>query len=201
MRQSNRAGGGASGVLSLTVNADRVHCFFPLLQKGFVLDVPVGCPVRALLRDGFGLTDEYIEARLQTVFLDGRPVDDIDRAFIRDGATLALAPAMPGLMGAMLRRGGFYAPMRSEITHRDDAAARGIGEGRITMKLFGMALRELGPKLLERGIEVDAGDLAQVVRELPGGCREGLGDLEGLGGQTTILLKVRVAPTEEACRG
>ena len=192
MRQSNRAGGGASGGLSLTVNADRVHCFFPLLQKGFVLGVPVGCPIRALLRDVLGLTDEYIEARLQTVFLDGKPVDDIDGAFIRDGATLALAPAMPGLMGAMLRRGGFYAPMRSEITHRDDAAPRGIGEGRITMKLFGMALLEVGPKLLENGIEVDAGDLAQVVGELLGDCREGLGDLEGLEGQTTILLKVRV---------
>jgi len=192
MRQSNRAGGGASGGLSLTVNADRVHCFFPLLQKGFVLGVPVGCPIRALLRDVLGLTDEYIEARLQTVFLDGKPVDDIDGAFIRDGATLALAPAMPGLMGAMLRRGGFYAPMRSEITHRDDAAPRGIGEGRITMKLFGMALMELGPKLLENGIEVDAGDLAQVVGELPGDCREGPDSMVVPEGQTTILLKVRV---------
>jgi hypothetical protein len=200
MRQSNRAGGGASGELSLTVNADRVHCFFPLLQKGFVLGVPVGCPVRALLRDGFGLTDEYIEARLQTVFLDGRPVDDIDRAFIRDGATLALAPAMPGLMGAMLRRGGFYAPMRSEITHRDDAAPRGIGEGRITMKLFGMALRELGPKLLERGIEVDAGDLAQVVRELPGGCREGLESRVGLEGKARVTLRVTIAQEGKGTR-
>jgi len=193
MRQSNRAGGGASGGLSLTVNADRLHCFFPLLQKGFVLGVPVGCPIRALLRDGFGLTDEYIEARLQTVFLDGKPVDDIDGAFIRDGATLALAPAMPGLMGAMLRRGGFYAPMRSEITHRGDAAPRGIEEGSITMKLFGMALRELGPKLLESGIEVDAGDLAQVVGELPGDCREGLDSMVGLEGQARVTLRVTIA--------
>jgi hypothetical protein len=104
-------------------------------------------------------------------------------------------------MGAMLRRGGFYAPMRGEITHRDDAAPRGIGEGRITMKLFGMALLELGPKLLERGIEVDAGDLAQVVRELPGDCREGLDSRFGLEGQATILLRVRVEPVKEACRG
>ena len=110
-------------------------------------------------------------------------MDDIDTALVRDGATLALAPAMPGLMGAMLRRGGYYAPMRSGITHRGDAAPRGIGEGRITVKLFGMALRELGPKLLERGIEVDAGDLAQIVRELPEDCREGLGGLEGSRGR------------------
>jgi len=193
MTESNRTDPGTAGRLCITVPADRVYCFFPLLQKGFVLGVPVGCPVRALLRDGFGLTDEYIEARLQTVFLDGRPVDDIDGAFIRDGVTLALAPAMPGLMGAMLRRGGFYAPMRSEITHRDDAAPQGIGEGRITVKLFGMALQELGPKLLERGIEVDTGDLARVVRELPGGCREGLGDLEGLEGQARVTLRVTIA--------
>ena len=125
-------------------------------------------PIRELLHDSFGLTDEYIEARIQTVFLDGKPVDDIDTALIRDGSTLALAPAMPGLMGAMLRRGGYYAPMRSGITHRGDAAPQGIGQGRITVKLFGMALRELGPQLLERGIEVDAGDLAQIIRELPG---------------------------------
>jgi hypothetical protein len=170
-----RAGGGASKGLSLTVSADRVACFFPLLQKGFELGVLVGCPIRALLRDGLGLTDEYIETRILTVFLDGKPVDDIDEAHVRDGATLALAPAMPGLMGAMLRRGGYYAPMRSGITHRSDAPPQGIGQGRITVKLFGMALRELGPQLLERGIEVDAGDLARIVRELPEDCREGSG--------------------------
>ena len=198
MTESNLSAPGAAGRLCITVPADRIPCFFPLLQKGFVLGVPVGCPIRVLLRDGLGLTDEYIETRLQTVFLDGKPVDDIDGAFIRDGETLALAPAMPGLMGAMLRRGGFYAPMRSGITHRDDddAAPRWIGEGRITMKLFGMALRELGPKLLERGIEVDAGDLSEVIRDLPVGCREGLGGMVELEGQARVLLRVTIAQKE-----
>jgi len=181
----------AERALNLTVPADRVACFFPLLQKGFELGVLVGCPIRALLRDGLGLTDEYIETKIQTIFLDGKPVADIDTAPIPDGATLALAPAMPGLMGAMLRRGGYYAPMRSGITHHGDAAPRGIGEGRITMKLFGMALRELGPQLLERGIEVDAGDLARIVRELPEDCREGL-RLEGLEETGSTFLRVRM---------
>ena len=196
MTESNLAGAGTAGRLCLIVPADRVHCFFPLLQKGFALGVPVGCPIRALLRDGFGLTDEYVETRIQTVFLDGKPVDDIDAALVHDGAKLALAPAMPGLMGAMLRRGGYYSPMRSGITHRADAAPQGIGEGRIVMKLFGMALRELGPKLLERGIEVNAGDLAQIIRELPGDCVEGLGDLEKLEGQARVTLRVTIAQKE-----
>jgi len=193
MTESNRADAGAEGRLCITVPADRVACFFPLLQKGFELGVLVGCPIRALLRNGLGLTDEYIEARIQTVFLDGKPVDDIDTAHVRDGATLALAPAMPGLMGAMLRRGGYYAPMRSGITHRGDAAPRGIGEGRITVKFFGMAVRELGPHLLERGIEVDAGDLARIVRNLPEDCGEGLDGLEALAEQGRVLLRVSVA--------
>ena len=67
--------------------ADRLACFFPLLQKGFALGVLAGFPLRAFLRDGLGLTAEYIEARIQTIFLDGKPVDDIDTALIRDGAT------------------------------------------------------------------------------------------------------------------
>jgi hypothetical protein len=194
-----QADAGAEGRLRITVPADRLACFLPLLQKGFALGVLAGCPIGVFLRDGLGLTDEYIEARIQTVFLDGKPVDDIDTALVRDGATLALAPAMPGLMGAMLRRGGYYAPMRSGITHHSDAAPQGIGQGRIVMKLFGMALRELGPNLLERGIGVDAGDLAQIVRELPGDCLEGQGSLDGMMGQ--VWLHVRVVPAYEACRG
>lgn len=196
MTESNRADPGTAGRLCITVSADRLACFFPLLQKGFALGVLAGCPIGAFLRDGLGLTDEYIEARIQTVFLDGKPVDDIDTALIRDGSTLALAPAMPGLMGAMLRRGGYYAPMRSGITHHSDAAPQGIGQGRIVMKLFGMALRELGPQLLERGIGVDAGDLAQIVRDLPGECIEGVA-LEALAEQGRVFLRVSVAQERE----
>src|SRR5512137_27882 len=95
---------GTADRLDITVPADRLAYFFPLLQKGFELKVCLGTPIGVLLRDGLGLTDEYIETRIQTVFLDGKPVDDINGALIRDGSTLALAPAMPGLMGAMLRR-------------------------------------------------------------------------------------------------
>jgi hypothetical protein len=185
-----QAEAGAAGKLRITVSADRIACFFPLLQKGFALDVPLGCPIRSLLRDEFGLSGEYIETRIQTVFLDGKPVDDIDTALVRDGATLALAPAMPGLMGAMLRRGGYYAPMRSGITHRVDPAAQAIGKGPIVVKLFGMALRELGPQFLARGVGVDAGDLAQVIRGMPEDCREGLGSLDGM--TRRVRLQVRV---------
>jgi hypothetical protein len=177
--------------LRLSVTADRLACFFPLLQKGFAIDVTLGRSIHALLRDELGVPESYIETRIQTVFLDGKPVDDIDTALVPDGSTLALAPAMPGLMGAMLRRGGYYAPMRSGITHRDDRAVQEIKKGRIVVKLFGSALRDLGPTFLKRGVQVDAGDLAKVMRELPEDCHEGLESLEGSAGR--VWLQVRVA--------
>jgi hypothetical protein len=192
-----QADAGTEGRLCITVPADRISCFFPLLQKGFVLGTLAGRPIRAFLREVLGLTDEYIDTRIQTVFLDGKPVDDIDKALLRDGATLALAPAMPGLMGAMLRRGGYYAPMRSGITHRGDAAPHGIVECSITVKLFGMALRELGPQLLALGVGVDAGDLAKVVIGLPVDCREGLDGLETLAEQGRVLLQVTIVQEEK----
>ena len=184
----------------MTVPAGRIPCFFPLLQKGFALDVSIGRTIRFLLRDELGLHEEYIETRIQTVFLDGKPVDDIDTALVRDGATLALAPAMPGLMGAMLRRGGHLAVMRSGITHRDETGAQGIGEGRIVVKLFGMALQELGPQFLARGIGVDAGDLAKVIRGMPEDCRESLGNMEVLEKQGSVVLRVTIAQEVKGTR-
>ena len=195
-----QADAGAEGRLFITVPADRLASFFPLLQKGFAFGVLAGRPIRTFLRDGLGLTDDYIETRIQTVFLDGKPVDDIDTALLRDGATLALAPAMPGLMGAMLRRGGYYAPMRSGITHHGDAVPDGIVEGSITVKLFGMALRELGPQLLAHGIGVDAGDLAKVVSGLPADCREGLDGLETLAEQGKVCLQIMIAQEGKGTR-
>jgi hypothetical protein len=86
--------------------------FFQLLQQGFAVKVQAGCSVKTLLCEQLGLSPEYLEERIQTIFLDGRPVDDVNSAIIEDGSTLALSAAMPGLAGATLRKGGYYAPMR-----------------------------------------------------------------------------------------
>jgi hypothetical protein len=195
-----QADAGAEGRVCITVPAGRISCFFPLLQKGFAIDVSLGRPIRSLLRDELGLPDEYINTRIQTVFLDGKPVDDIDTAPVRAGSTLALAPAMPGLMGAMLRRGGHLAVMRSGITHRDDTVTQGSGEGRIIVKLFGMALQELGPQLLARGVGVDAGDLAKVIRGMPEDRSGGLDSIAELEGQARVTLRVTIAQEGKGTR-
>jgi hypothetical protein len=61
------------------------------------------------------------------------------------------------------------------------------------VKLFGMALRELGPQLLARGVGVGAGDLAKLVSGLPEDCLGGGDGLEALAEQGRVLLQVTIA--------
>ena len=101
----------------MTAEKDRIPAFSPVLAKGFVVKIQVGCTVRELVCDQFGLSVDYLENRIQTIFLDGKAVDNVNTAVVRQDSTLALSAAMPGLAGATLRRGGFFAAMRSQITH------------------------------------------------------------------------------------
>ena len=175
-QESNEVAAGTADRLRLTLRADWIPLFFSLLQKGFMLEVKVGCSVRSFLLDQMGLSAEYIERRIQTLFVDSKPVDDLDQVAIRDGSTLALSSAMPGLLGATLRRGGYYAVMRSQITHRGDPVSRQGTDGHIIVKLFNLTLGELGPSFLERGVWVKVEDLSDLLKklptDLPQGCRE-----------------------------
>ena len=157
----------------LTVRARQVPSFFPLLQRGFTQKIQTGCSVRSLLSGQFGLSPEYIENRIQTLFLDGKPIDDIDQATVRDGSSLALSSAMPGVLGATLRRGGYYSRMRSQITHVEGAESPRRADGRIVVKLFNLTLRELGPLFLQRGIWVDADVLKDFFGSRPDDWRDG----------------------------
>ena len=162
--------------LSLVLRPDRVPLFFPLLQKGFRLEVQAGVSVRSLLVDQLGVSAEYLEGRIQTIFVDGKPIDDLDRVAVRDGSTLALSSAMPGLLGATLRRGGYYAVLRSQISHRGEDLSARAADGIVLVKLFNLTLVELGPSFLERGGWVTSEDLAGLLKKLPADfpqvCRE-----------------------------
>jgi hypothetical protein len=138
--------------LRLNLEADAIHTFFPLLQQGFMVKVRVGCSIKTMLCEQFGLSPQYVETRIKTIFLDGKPVDDIDSAIVKEGSTLALSAAMPGLAGAILRSGGQLAPLRGEIAHREGNQALTRREGMVILKLFNLIMDELGSIFLKRGI-------------------------------------------------
>lgn len=130
------------------------------MQRGFTVKAQVGCNIKTFLCRHLGLGLEYVEKGIQTIFLDGRPVDDVDSAMVEDGSILALSAAMPGLAGAILRKGGYYAPMRSQISYRKVTPSRPLQEGMILVKLFNLVLRDLGPIFLKQGVWIKGKDLS-----------------------------------------
>ena len=129
-----------------------LRIFFPLFEEGVEVEVKAGCSVRELLIEQIGIAAEYIANRITTVFLNHRAVDNMESALIVDGAVLALSGAMPGLVGATMRSGGFYAAMRGGLTYQNGDTAPGVKSGVIKLKLFNLLLAEIGPRLLQRGI-------------------------------------------------
>ncbi len=138
--------------------------FYPLLQRGFQVKTRLGCSVRSFLSDDLGIEPDYIENRIQTVFLNGHPVDDVEKTTVTDGAALALSAAMPGLVGATMRRSGVLASFRDTITYQANDACASDGEGFVTIKLFNLLVRELGPGFLKRGVWMDSGALADLFK-------------------------------------
>jgi len=151
--------------LCLAMTPKGLPQFFGLLQNRFFMKLQVGHSVRDVLCRQLELDSDYVDRKVQTIFLDGKTVDDMEGSRVGNGSTLALSAAMPGLAGATLRRGGFYSAMRSGISHggegRDDGESR---EGVVTLKLFNLLVEELGTRFLMKGIGLPREDLEQFLR-------------------------------------
>jgi hypothetical protein len=162
--------------LFLSMKKNFLNYFFPLFQQGVTIKTLVGGNIKDLLTIHLGMTPEYVENRIQTVFLDGKAVDNLGEAIVGDGSILALSAAMPGLVGATLRRGGAFASLRRAITFSQVSEAIPQKKGRVILKLFNLLVPELGPSLLARGIWLKGRDLNQFLGELKKdfweGCRE-----------------------------
>jgi len=143
----------------LSNNAAREMCS-QLFQSGVLLKVQVGVSIKNLLCEQLSLDKTYVDKRITTIFLNSQPVDDITKAIIKNNDTLALSSAMPGLVGATLRRNSHLAPLRNNITFKeyrnnDDIQAYGL----IHLKLFNLILQEAGPFFLQRGVVTGFEDL------------------------------------------
>jgi hypothetical protein len=152
--------------LYLSVKKNGLHHFFSLFQQGVIITTPVGETIEDLLLN-LGIPPEYVENRIQTIFLNGEAVDDLGEAVVQDGSTVALSAAMPGLVGATLRRGGVYAPLRQSITFAPGGEAIPQQEGRIVLKLFNLLVPELGPLFLAQGVRQKGEELNRFLGGLP----------------------------------
>ncbi len=173
--------------LDLVIGNGLVPRFFFLFQQGVMIRSHVGCSIRVFLSEEIGAGRDTID-KIQSIFLDGSPVDDLSAATIKDGSVLALSAAMPGLVGATLRRGGLLSSFRNTITYHEDSARCASGEGFIQIKLFNLLMDELGPGLLKRGVYVKSSDfmnlLAEQSQDLRQGCLRAVLDGNAVGLET-----------------
>ena len=164
----------SSGHLFLQVKPKLIPLFFQLLGQGFRVDIQTGATVKDLLCKQLGIHEDYLAQRIQTIFLNAKVVDDIDTAIVAEEATLALSGAMPGLVGAILRSGGYYAAMRNQLSHVESGPSSQAQSAKITLKLMNIVAKELGPVFLQQGIWLKGRTLREFLErrtdDLKAGC-------------------------------
>ena len=147
-----------------TVEPAQAGRYFPLLQQGVRIKAKAGWRVSELLYFALALSPADVANRIQTVFLNGIPVDDLEAHVVTNNAVLALSAAMPGLVGAALRMGSPLAPLR-QIASPGKKHPNAPGQDVfITVKLFNLLVSEFGPSLLKRGIWLNESELDKLQR-------------------------------------
>ena len=145
--------------ISLTVAPEALGKFTTLLQSGFFLDVPQKTSIGELLASLPGFSQDYITERVQTIFLGGLPADDIDQQLRGIDGVLAISAAMPGLAGAIFRKNGLHASLRTTAEQVPLAAPQTDTPIKIRLKLFNMIAVEKGEEILDNGCTITASSL------------------------------------------
>jgi len=143
----------------LNISVQILPAFFQFLGQGFRIETQTGCSLEEIICQQLDIDPDYFQNRVETIFLNGKPVDDPASASVADGSSITLSAAMPGLAGAMMRKGGILSSMRSTISHNEGETSTCAARGTITLKLFNLIGRELGPKFLQKGILINGNDL------------------------------------------
>ncbi|MCJ7710817.1 MAG: hypothetical protein MUQ32_08290 [Chloroflexi bacterium] len=172
--------------VTLTIPADRLPWsdLSPLFQRGVVVSINGARSVADFLTVDLAIEPDYVRHTIATVFVDAMVVDDLDRAMLHPGSTLTLSAAMPGLVGATLRRSSYYAAMRAEVSWREGPSSGPDHESAptIRVKLFNLIIPGVGPSILRRGIVLAHDEAVRILGPDP--------DLERIAGDREILLRV-----------
>lgn len=122
-------------LLTLNLPPTALAGFASLLQHGILVTIDRPVPLVPFLLSLPGFSKDYIEQTVQTIFINGVAADSLDRDLVA-GTTLALSAAMPGLAGAIFRRQGIHASLRSRLCWDNKQPASAHVPGFITLKLF-----------------------------------------------------------------
>ena len=129
-----------------SVAPSKLKIFHFLLQQGLRMETQGGDSVEDFLVRQLGLNPEVIDEKIQTIFLNGKAVDDLSQAILTDGASLALSGALPGLVGATMRRGGFYSASATRSRSRVVRVFKDLKKARSSSNYSTSCSRTSGPE-------------------------------------------------------
>lgn len=142
--------------LDILVSPGNLDRFTPLLQAGLFLECNRPQTVGELLSSLPGFSREYITGRIETIFLNGLPVDELTTPITGSQPVLAISAAMPGLAGAIFRKNSYHAHLRTAAANSDNPAEKDGGSQQIRLKLFNFISKERGGDLLKQGCLLQA---------------------------------------------
>jgi hypothetical protein len=160
----------------LNMEASALSGFALQLQKGVDIWFQSGCSVTELVCDQLGVPKDYLDNRVQTIFVNGKVVDKPESSTLHAGDILTLSAAMPGLAGTTLRRGGHLGAFRGGITHDETKTDDPSEWAKLTIKVFNLLIKDLSPVILGRGVVIDKAQASSLFNGRPASfwelCRE-----------------------------
>ncbi len=147
-------------ILEIHVGASSINRYSILFQGGVDIETDSDCSIGDFLDRLPGFTREFITESVQTIFLNGSAMDNLEAPLSGDRPVLALSAAMPGLAGAIFRRNSIHAALRSKGS---DAQAGSVRSEKkiVRLKLFNMIATEKGEALLAAGVSFTGPALAE----------------------------------------
>lgn len=138
-------------ILRLEVSGKDIHLFTTLLQSGIEFPTIQGSSIKDFLCNLNGFTLEYLSREVETIFLDGSPIDTLEHKLNNNNPVLALSAAMPGLAGAIFRKNSFHSALRTE-TGNLSSSSTAKNDISVTLKLFNTVAKARGEELLREGV-------------------------------------------------
>lgn len=144
--------------LDLLVPRGALARYTSLLQAGIINTTAPTTTVGAFLASLPGFSENYINTRIETIFLNGLPLDDLTTVIKGPLAVLAVSGAMPGLAGAILRKNSFHAHLRTTTPHSSPSSPAHHTDRPTTLllKVFNVIAAERGPDLLNKGCTMNS---------------------------------------------
>jgi hypothetical protein len=153
--------------LTLQIMADTRNKYTTLLQSGIFVTSSSSLTIGELLYSLPGFTSTYITQRIETIFLNGLPVDDLEEIIGSSSPVLALSAAMPGLAGAIFRKNSFHAPLRTTAPNSSTVAGQRSVKVLVVIKFFNSIASERGKRILQSGCLLKSDSFLKYLRYRP----------------------------------